>query len=135
MVQLPSDRVILALDGDNLADLEELMPLVYGICARFKSIESVVKPPAMKLTKLIAQVTCSPAQVGQLHRDNVDVQACDLDVGQSFVACIRTDRPDELFSTVVTDASGVALGLVYSSTESIVAAIESLRGVYYSRSR
>ena len=33
------------------------------------------------------------------------------------------------------DENGVALGLVYSSKESIVAAISSGRGVYYSRSR
>ncbi len=50
-------------------------------------------------------------------------------------ACARTDRPDGLYSTVVTDENGVALGLVYSSADSIAAAITSGRGVYYSRSR
>eukprot|EP00519_Triparma_laevis_P005453 CAMPEP_0182498252 /NCGR_PEP_ID=MMETSP1321-20130603/6504_1 /TAXON_ID=91990 /ORGANISM="Bolidomonas sp., Strain RCC1657" /LENGTH=213 /DNA_ID=CAMNT_0024702283 /DNA_START=634 /DNA_END=1271 /DNA_ORIENTATION=+ len=47
----------------------------------------------------------------------------------------KTDRDDGLFTTVVTSRSGVALGLVYSSLESVVAAIECGRGVYYSRSR
>ncbi len=36
---------------------------------------------------------------------------------------------------MVSDENGAALGLVYSSKESIAAAVESGRGVYYSRSR
>jgi len=56
-------------------------------------------------------------------------------LGLSFVSCIRTDRPDGLYTTVVCTRSGEALGLVYSSKESVVAALECGRGVYYSRSR
>lgn len=56
-------------------------------------------------------------------------------LGSSFVSCIRTDRPDGLFTTVVCTRNGEALGLVYSSTESVIAALECGRGVYYSRSR
>ncbi|KAK1943826.1 Histidine biosynthesis trifunctional protein [Phytophthora citrophthora] len=58
-----------------------------------------------------------------------------VDAAQAFVQCLRTDRPDGLFTTVVADEAGVALGLVYSSAESIIAAVSSGRGVYYSRSR
>ncbi|TYZ64789.1 hypothetical protein PybrP1_011827 [[Pythium] brassicae (nom. inval.)] len=58
-----------------------------------------------------------------------------VDAGRAFVACLRSDRPDGLFTTVVADERGVALGLVYSSAESVLAAIASGRGVYYSRSR
>uniref|UniRef100_A0AAV1UKT1 Phosphoribosyl-AMP cyclohydrolase domain-containing protein n=1 Tax=Peronospora matthiolae TaxID=2874970 RepID=A0AAV1UKT1_9STRA len=58
-----------------------------------------------------------------------------VDAALAFVQCLRTDRPDGLFTTVVADEAGVALGLVYSSAESIVAAVSSGRGVYYSRSR
>ena len=57
------------------------------------------------------------------------------DLGLSFSACMRTDRPDGLFTTVVCTRTGEALGLVYSSKESIIAALECGRGVYYSRSR
>lgn len=56
-------------------------------------------------------------------------------LGLSYAACIRTDRQDGLFTTVVCNRSNEALGLVYSSKESIVAALECGRGVYYSRSR
>ena len=54
----------------------------------------------------------------------------------SFVTkVIRSDRPDGLFPTVVTDESGLSLGLVYSSIESIEKAMLLGRGVYFSRSR
>jgi phosphoribosyl-ATP pyrophosphohydrolase/phosphoribosyl-AMP cyclohydrolase/histidinol dehydrogenase len=56
-------------------------------------------------------------------------------LGMTYAACIRTDREDGLYTTVVCTRSGEALGLVYSSKESIVAALECGRGVYYSRSR
>ena len=56
-------------------------------------------------------------------------------LGMAFGACARTDRPDGLFTTVVCTRSNEALGLVYSSRESIVAALECGRAVYYSRSR
>jgi phosphoribosyl-ATP pyrophosphohydrolase/phosphoribosyl-AMP cyclohydrolase/histidinol dehydrogenase len=58
-----------------------------------------------------------------------------VDASQAFIQCIRSDRPDGLFTTVVTDESGIALGLVYSNEASILASIESGRGIYYSRSR
>ena len=48
---------------------------------------------------------------------------------------IRSDRPDGLFPTIVSDEHGISLGLVYSSEESIQASVESSKGVYYSRSR
>ena len=47
----------------------------------------------------------------------------------------RSDRSDGLFSTVVVDEYGVALGLVYSSSQSLVTACTEQRGVYWSRSR
>jgi len=56
-------------------------------------------------------------------------------LGMAFAACCRTDRVDGLYTTVVCTRQGEALGLVYSSKESIVAALEAGRGVYYSRSR
>lgn len=57
------------------------------------------------------------------------------DTSAAFISGLRTDRKDGLFTTVVTDCSGVALGLVYSSQESIALAIEHHQGIYYSRSR
>jgi len=53
----------------------------------------------------------------------------------AFIACLRTDRIDGLYTTVVCDEYMKCLGLVYSNKESIRAAILEKRGIYYSRSR
>jgi len=47
----------------------------------------------------------------------------------------KSDRPDGLIPTVVTDESGVALGLAYTSEESILEAVRTQGGVYQSRKR
>lgn len=52
-----------------------------------------------------------------------------------LLARVQSDRPDGLISTVVTDERGIALGLVYSSTESVKESIRTGRGVYHSRKR
>jgi len=54
---------------------------------------------------------------------------------RSLICCLKTDREDRMFTTVVVDEFGVSLGLVYSNSESIVASLECGRGVYWSRSR
>ncbi|KAL8832783.1 MAG: hypothetical protein Q9191_000055 [Dirinaria sp. TL-2023a] len=52
-----------------------------------------------------------------------------------ITTAIKTDRPDSLFATVVTNEHGICLGLVYSSDLSVAAALKSGNGVYWSRSR
>ena len=69
------------------------------------------------------------AQVGMaLYRGTVGL-------AEAFTAPLRSDRPDGLWPTVVTDDRGDALGLAWSSLASIRAAIDEGRGVYQSRSR
>ena len=58
-----------------------------------------------------------------------------MSLGAAVAAPLVSDRPDGLWPTVVVDELGVALGLVYSSSESLRVAIEQRRGVYQSRSR
>ncbi len=58
-----------------------------------------------------------------------------LELADAIMAPLVTDRPDGLFPTVVVDERGVALGLVYSSPDSIRAAVRRRMGVYQSRSR
>lgn len=57
-----------------------------------------------------------------------------IPAGFLVTSILKTDRPDGLYSTVVSDERGVCLGLVYSNEESIHRAIETGAGVYYSRS-
>lgn len=71
----------------------------------------------------------SPEAIGKLHLESgVDVQCParlelqgeggggsggdGVDAASAFLACLRTDRSDGLFTTVVCDTMGVALGLV-----------------------
>lgn len=58
-----------------------------------------------------------------------------LELADAITAVLRSDRPDGLWPTVVTDELGTALGLVYSSKESIREALRTGRGVYHSRKR
>lgn len=58
-----------------------------------------------------------------------------LDPAEALAACLRSDRPDGLWPTVVCDEDGVALGLAYSDAESLKAALAERRGVYRSRAR
>ena len=57
------------------------------------------------------------------------------DIIGAFIKTIVTDRPDGMFTTVVCDEHGIALGLVYSNEESVRTAIFESRGIYWSRSR
>ncbi len=69
------------------------------------------------------------AQVGMaLYTGRIELADC-------IAAPLKTDRPDGLFATVVSDEQGQALGLAYSSLESLREAVRTRRGVYHSRSR
>ena len=56
-------------------------------------------------------------------------------VADALIAMLKADRPDGLFPTVVADERGAALGLAYSSAESLRLALAERRGIYFSRSR
>ena len=70
-----------------------------------------------ELTSLVSQISkkCKDFK-GNISL--VDPSATDL--GLSYAACMKTDRDDGLFTTVVCTRSGEALGLVYSSKVSCV---------------
>ncbi|KAI5918237.1 histidinol dehydrogenase-domain-containing protein [Camillea tinctor] len=58
-----------------------------------------------------------------------------LFVPKLFSSAWKSDRPDNLLPTVVCDERGVALGLVYSSEESVAESLRTKTGVYQSRKR
>lgn len=80
-------------------------------------------------------------EIAELDRLGVDAQvgmalySGAVDLVDAFAAPLRTDRPDGLWPTVVCDESGVALGLAWSNAPSLRLAVETGRGVYWSRSR
>jgi len=89
----------------------------------------------------VAGGVATPQEVADLDRLGLDAQVgMALYTGrfteaQAVAACLRSDRPDGLWPTVVCDAHGRALGLAYSDGESLAAALEQGRGIYRSRSR
>ena len=66
---------------------------------------------------------------------SLEESADKLDFVRLFLARSKSDRPDGLLSTLVTDRQGVCLGLCYSSIESLKHALLSMAGVYWSRTR
>ncbi|KAL2122817.1 hypothetical protein VTJ04DRAFT_3272 [Mycothermus thermophilus] len=58
-----------------------------------------------------------------------------LAVSKVIAAAWKSDRPDGLIPTVVVDEHDTALGLVYSSEESVGEALRTQTGVYQSRKR
>lgn len=89
----------------------------------------------------VAGGVTTPDEIAALDRMGADAQVGmaiytgALDLTDAFAAPLRTDRGDGLVATVVVDEGGRALGLAWSSRESLRRAIEERRGVYYSRSR
>ncbi|KAK3362663.1 histidinol dehydrogenase-domain-containing protein [Lasiosphaeria hispida] len=62
-------------------------------------------------------------------------QAGKLSVSEILAAAWKSDRQDGLIPTIVCDENGTALGLVYSSEESVSEALKTQTGVYQSRKR
>jgi phosphoribosyl-ATP pyrophosphohydrolase len=89
----------------------------------------------------IAGGITSPAEIAQLDRLGADAQVGmalytgAMDLADAIAAPLTSDRGDGLWPTVVADESGGALGLAYSSRESLRRAIAGRRGIYHSRKR
>ena len=58
-----------------------------------------------------------------------------LPVSKVIASYWQSDRPDGLIPTVVCDEVGIALGLVYTSEESVRESLRTCTGVYQSRKR
>lgn len=58
-----------------------------------------------------------------------------LSLGAAVAAPLTRPIKGDLWPTVVVDEAGAALGLVWSSAESVAAAVDSRTGIYWSRSR
>ena len=89
----------------------------------------------------IAGGVTTPEDVARLDAMGADAQVGmalytgRMELADAFAAPLRSDRADGLWPTVVVDECGVALGLAYSSLESLREALRLRRGVYHSRQR
>ncbi len=135
-----------------LSRMKELEGLVGGFLVTF--VEREGKMGGTDLTRVAALVhmagkarvtiaggVTTAAEVAELDRHGADAQVGmaiytgKLDLVDAFCAPLVSDRPDGLWPTVVVDESGKALGLAWSSRESLGMAVSMRRGVYFSRKR
>ncbi|CEP10394.1 hypothetical protein [Parasitella parasitica] len=98
-------------------------------------------------TFVIQLSSISIDSIAKLGAENVDVlvpasllttatdDASKLNIAEAFLATAKTDRPDGLYTTMVVDEFNKALGLVYSSKQSVAESIRLGQGVYQSRGR
>lgn len=97
----------------------------------YVSFASPTADSALRISKLSAV----PVVPAALLTIDSKAQPQLINAAKLLVANATSDRPDGLFTTLVTDERGVALGLVYSSEESVSESLRTGRGVYQSRKR
>ncbi|CAI2170587.1 12788_t:CDS:2 [Funneliformis geosporum] len=91
--------------------------------------------PSIEIIKQLSGISaCLVASIEKLTLDHTNDEES-INISKSLTCTLKTDRPDELFTTIVADERGEALGIVYSSAESIQEAIKTRTGVYQSRKR
>ncbi|KAH9880844.1 imidazoleglycerol-phosphate dehydratase [Plenodomus lingam] len=153
--KIAQDRLVLVLSGNTTAHLTEALAATPQVDLYMHHVQHVkVDEPwptkqgpdranvfvsfaearmdsVLPLTKL-STIPIIPAE--HLTVDPQQQPAA-LSVAKLLMANATSDRPDGLFTTLVTDERGVALGLVYSSEESVAESLRTGRGVYQSRKR
>jgi phosphoribosyl-ATP pyrophosphohydrolase/phosphoribosyl-AMP cyclohydrolase/histidinol dehydrogenase len=135
--QLPRDRVVAHFNDTYTTNTESLLQLLLA-AAPLASTMSLAFPVGTNMedtlstlnsglssSDKVALVVQVPAHTEGLEQvvgrmSKMGTTMCIVDptaqeLGMSYVACIRTDRPDGLYTTVVCTRSNEALGLVYSS--------------------
>ncbi|OMP82373.1 Histidine biosynthesis trifunctional protein, partial [Diplodia seriata] len=91
--------------------------------------------PTLENALEVAKLSGTPIIPAALLTVDVNAEASLIPAGKLLLANATSDRADGLFTTLVTDERGVALGLVYSSEESVQESLRTGRGVYQSRKR
>ena len=132
--------------------MAELRDLVGGFLVTFVEREGrmggmdldqvkAVVAAAGKARVTVAGGVATAGEIGEIDRLGADVQVGmglytgRIALGDGVSAPMRSDRPDGLWATVVSDQLGRTLGLCWSNQESVRAAVERRQGVYHSRSR
>ena len=110
-------------------------PLPTALFAKMKLVVQLDARSASSIDDLASEVSSLSKAIGENRGYVTLVDPTAEQLGRCYAACMRTDRTDGLYPTVVCTRGNEALGLVYSSVGSVVAALRCGRGVYYSRSR
>ncbi|MDA7925978.1 hypothetical protein N9B46_03950, partial [Mariniblastus sp.] len=139
--------VDISIEFDSLDAEGKLAMLNEGACHllnRGSSSDSEIVPPdrqigiidnppldqAIPKNTWVALDSPSAPRISELEMARIDclVDIVDLSpelITNFFKTVLVTDRPDGLWSTVIVDPIGIALGLAYSNHESLLHAIET----------
>jgi phosphoribosyl-ATP pyrophosphohydrolase/phosphoribosyl-AMP cyclohydrolase/histidinol dehydrogenase len=147
------DRLVLALPGgtrqENIDAVAGTQVNVYSHVEDVELVEAWLKEygterpdvfvsfasPTMDVVSRISKLAAVPVIPAESLTVDPKSETGLLSVAQLLMAGATSDRPDGLFTTLVTDERGIALGLVYSSEESVAESLRTGRGVYQSRKR
>ncbi|KAJ4988846.1 histidinol dehydrogenase [Stagonosporopsis vannaccii] len=91
--------------------------------------------PELDSVQRIARLSAIPIIPAENLTIDAQKEPFSISVAKIVMANATSDRPDGLFTTLVTNERGIALGLVYSSEESVAESLRTGRGVYQSRKR
>lgn len=147
LAELPRERVAVAVQAGDVA--------AAAAAAKHAGEIVVVGAAAVDVAGLSALQAALPAGTVVTHSGGVstaadlvaldklciaaelprDVLEGSLPLANALTAAMTSDRPDGLWTTVVTNEVGQALGVCYSNKESVAAAVERQQGVYWSRKR
>ena len=139
-------------DTDPITAMDELREHCWGFLVTFVEREGRMAGTDLDRSRRLvdmagaARVTVAGGistaeEIAELDRLGADAQVGmalyngALTLGEAMSAPLRSDRDDGLWPTVVVDEADRALGLAYSSLESLSEAIETRTGVYESRRR
>jgi len=84
---------------------------------------------------LLHTINAIPILAAQTLTVDSDKEPDLVSAADVLMANAKSDRPDGLYTTLVCDERGIALGLVYSNEESVAESLKTGRGVYWSRKR
>jgi len=137
---------------DIATKMEELRPYVSGFLVTFVEREGKLQGTDLdRVARLkeaaggreltIAGGITTAEEVAALDQFGVHAQigmalySGRMSLSEAYTAPLISDRPDGLWPTIVVNPEGVALGLCYSNAESLAQALDTGRGVYWSRRR
>jgi phosphoribosyl-ATP pyrophosphohydrolase / phosphoribosyl-AMP cyclohydrolase / histidinol dehydrogenase len=150
---VPNERLLLLLDVGSVSALtDRVRNAVSGVLLKTPAVDmDLILSVSKFFDDTSIYVLCdngipsSPASIRELRGIKAtlvipksqltlgDTTNTQINIADAYLAPVTSDRPDKLFPTVVSDASGHSLGLVYSSKDSIRESIETGKGVYQSR--
>lgn len=97
---------------------------------KFSDEANITIDDLISVVKLGAYPVVSADKLTREHKNITDGK---LPIAPVLTSLLTSDRTDGLYTTLVVDSHEIALGLVYSSDESVSEAIRTLTGVYQSR--